>query len=394
MAIISGIKNALSASNSDNDDRGFVFSTKNRDNFVQGLHTKSALYNDPTYLGFQIFFLPTSPLLWNFNNTKENTARYYLNQIGEHGADMLIKNFSEILNDINVYMPWYWQSIEGLDQAWQWNDLKDPFIGHDKKIVINTLESIDLKISKVINMYREAAFDWEYRRERLPYNLRKFNMLIIVQELRKINVYESIAEKLLRENTFGRKIEDLLVGESDYDNNDTKLHVNNGQYAPWLSFELMDCEILPDESMPFLSELSMTDPQMASNKIVINYKNIKYNHGLGYEDLVSILNEAENYKALGEGNPGIWDTIVQKAKQSALSTASRAVSNLQGTVKDKIDGIINGLILGNVHEFSLDNIVDLVHQASIPSALTGWDNIHGHIPEDVDTLTGNENVNN
>ena len=74
-------------------------------------------YQDPTYLSFVILFdffdAENSPLL---SKTTEN----YLKKLAdgnEYYAEKLeaLINFKQALATINNAMPWYWQSLEGLE---------------------------------------------------------------------------------------------------------------------------------------------------------------------------------------------------------------------------------------------------------------------------------------
>jgi hypothetical protein len=160
------------------------------------------LYQDPTWLGFKLFFLfdqPDSRLLYKGGDVDketegtqlfDNTAYKYLKLIGEERRAQYLSQFVTHLQNINNITPWYFQTIEGLGDAWKRGYQEDEFksaLPKDRKIVINCLESIDLRMSALMDLYRKACFDWKYRREIVPWNLRTFSVYIYVYELRNIN---------------------------------------------------------------------------------------------------------------------------------------------------------------------------------------------------------------
>ncbi len=192
-------------------------------------------YEDPTYLGFKIIFdfgvlpvraddgLPPSPLFridnyenqqffplnpfaqpqYGYRSTPEGNIAYYsaASYLREREAnfprggkrsDMLIQ-FRNLLNDLNTNSPWFFQSIEGLDQlekvtrpgfATQQGQTFDPQRTANKILTFNTLEALNLRMTALADLYNQATFDYDNMRELIPRNLRKFTMYIFVQEIR------------------------------------------------------------------------------------------------------------------------------------------------------------------------------------------------------------------
>ena len=92
-------------------------------------------------------------------------------------ANNLIK-FGKILNYIMVNCPWFITEISGLDDAVSY-DLNEVYKS-DKSITVNFREdAIDMRVSTLFNLYRDACFDIVNQREVIPENLRKFDMTII-----------------------------------------------------------------------------------------------------------------------------------------------------------------------------------------------------------------------
>lgn len=158
------------------------------------------LYQDPTWLGFKLLFFfdqPDSRLLYSGpskdSDSKDlipNTAYTYLKNIGDEERADYMQKFVNHLREINKRTPWFFQTIEGLGDAWKRGFQDDDFkamLPKDRKITIGCLESVDLRMSALMDFYRKACFDWKYRRELVPWNLRTFSVYIYVYELRNIN---------------------------------------------------------------------------------------------------------------------------------------------------------------------------------------------------------------
>ena len=212
---------------------------KQRSLFLKGFKlSKQGHYEDPTYLGFKVVIdfgvlpvnaddgLPPSPLFKEKNYFADNftsrnpfgqaqynhmtesnegrvafySAQGYLEQrekdfqYGGKRSDML-KQFRIGFNDLLTNSPWFLQSISGLDAL-----AKIPRPGYQseaasvsgfssqrtsgKVLTFNTLESLNLRVSALADLYNQATFDADNMRELLPRNLRKFTMYIFVSEIR------------------------------------------------------------------------------------------------------------------------------------------------------------------------------------------------------------------
>jgi len=399
MGFIKNTKNFLLG---EMDDRGYAWSMRNRADFVKGSQRKLGMYNDPTYLGFVFLFQPNSPLL-NISNAP-GSAYNYLTKIGEHTRAQYIKLLSEIIRDLNHNMPWYWQSIEGLENAYKYKNFKDPYQGGDDAVIaINTLESIDLKITQVVELYRNACFDMKNRREIVPENLRQFRLWIWVQELRKFQINQSLLGQAAAGavNMPGLNPEAAGAFNSvlNKDSNATAAIVN--QSSPWMLFQLDHCEFQTDESNQYLSSLSFAEAAQATNKLVIKYDNMEYENGLNFGDLAARLNTAN------EAGGGLVDKLKDKVKDVASNAAANIAGQLENAVVGAVEGFVTGLFLGNAHGFSISGALDAINQASVSSIVGNLSadevqeefgqpvggNIHGPQLENIDDGVDLGNVN-
>lgn len=154
---------------------------------------------DPTVFGFKLLFhfdMIDSPLLYgantDINEAPTNTAAGFLKSIKDEQRLYYLEKFLYLLKGINNETPWYFQTLSGLKDAWM-HDYSKPFIGEDKKITIECIESMDLRVTALLDLYRKACFDWKYRRQVVPRNLRQFKLSVYIYESRIINNPNSIA---------------------------------------------------------------------------------------------------------------------------------------------------------------------------------------------------------
>lgn len=169
---------------------------------------------DPTFLTFKLSFFPDAGYSFpddeysagglfrkskfSANNTSgvpfefmNDSAVDYLKAIGAPAKHAYLEAFITMLSRIESDAPWYFQSISGLGDLWKIDPAQN-FRGKDKVLTIDCLESVDLRMTMLADLYNNVAFEAEYMREILPYNLRTFNMEIHVLEVRRFN------------NTFGK----------------------------------------------------------------------------------------------------------------------------------------------------------------------------------------------
>ena len=104
----------------------------------------------------------------------------------------MLKQFKILLRDITKNQPWFFQSIDGLDSLYK--VARGGFQDQDKDsefnpsragtLEVKTLESLNLRITALADLYNHATFDFVNMRETIPRNLRRFRMYIYVTDLR------------------------------------------------------------------------------------------------------------------------------------------------------------------------------------------------------------------
>lgn len=173
---------------------------------------------DPTYLGFTLTFdFGNSPLLSKKTDmfTIEDGERYYgitpcgayLNYVSkqfsqdEYNGEYNESGYGNLYNKWNMFrdslemiqkqMPWFYQSVSGLDDVLSKytssvaNEFT-PYKGGETPITINCLESIDLKMNMIMQTYRELCFDRKWMRTIVPVSNRQFSCTITVFDIRQL----------------------------------------------------------------------------------------------------------------------------------------------------------------------------------------------------------------
>jgi hypothetical protein len=166
------------------------------DNFRKGVFTDP--YDEPTFLTFAIDFefdgldntvaLTGDDTLWKspLFSEKDGAISFLINR-GYSSQANGVKVFKEILRYLTFDAPWYFQEISGLDVMWKaGTNIAGGYKAKDATIKVSTLEAVDLRMTELAALYRNAVYDLAYMRERVPDNLRWFSMDVYVAEARNL----------------------------------------------------------------------------------------------------------------------------------------------------------------------------------------------------------------
>ena len=297
------------------------------------LYDKFADLQDPTYLSFKLDFFPDGGYstpddaysagglfrkpsgLYGVNSGYAffDSASDYLARIGAPVRQQYLEIFIDLLYNLQKYAPWYFQSVSGASDLYT-IDPSINFRGKDKILTIDCLESIDMRVSLLADLYRNLAFDLQGMREVLPINLRTFNMKLHVLEFRNFNTTFGIIadhygnrstngqanqtsqDSSFRKNVFNTANTSLFTGGQNIVNNAINnltggLFSNQGSQAgnnPDLSldsafeaisvqtFTLKNCEFdFFSEAPGYLDSLSVKDINEATHKFKIKIGKIE-----------------------------------------------------------------------------------------------------------------------
>ncbi len=120
------------------------------------------------------------------------TARNYYGHENLNERIVALKKFVSILSNIQSNTPWFFKSFKGLDKIP--HPTKD--YTKEKFVTINcSEESVDMRVSTMLDLYRFAAYDDILNKEIIPENLRKFDMSIVVFNTPIKNYHTSFTHK-------------------------------------------------------------------------------------------------------------------------------------------------------------------------------------------------------
>lgn len=243
---------------------------KTPNDFRKGSYKKYP-YQDPTYLSFALMFdwfdEELSPLL-------AGPAETFLTELAEGSTfykERLedLQAFKDALYTINMELPWYWQSLKGLERLQQYDPLQNYWGGDDAKLEIETLESLNLPIAGLMHLYRRACFDerkWCYI---LPANLRKFRMWIYVTEVRTIQVKTKTKVGGINPQTALQDFPSNIKPTVDTSNENEKIMGTGGR--PYFMIGLKYCEFDMMSGSNIFADLSKNPDGPVSNAIAITY---------------------------------------------------------------------------------------------------------------------------
>lgn len=333
-------------------------------------------FQDPTVLGFKLMF--------NFNQKNsgllswiplENTAMGYLDSIGAKDRMHYLEKFVKTLIEINRKTPWYFQSIVGLSNAWKKGFNEENFkakLDTDRILEIGCLESIDLRMTALMDLYRKACFDWKYKREIVPWNLRKFDFKIYIYESREIN-------RATYDRT--KKIENQkLLGEDPDPTGQTRgdnVNLINDKINRVL-FDFGHCEFLPDQSGEFLEGVSNSGAEAINQKLAISYRTVSEENLYNlYSDLYVSDNADYILRDLDRGaldDPRLLDSSSTVAddlgpdefnerarkflQQQSKDLKDQAEQQIEARGRNFIGSQIGKAVLGNIYGFSLATIAN------------------------------------
>jgi hypothetical protein len=308
---------------SDNITKGFL----NASSYIVKNTGRLYDYQDPTFLGFSVRIMrPSNPVndidnmphgLFTLKGEKDPySAIYYLKQRGETMRANYLKEFESIFLDIVKNYPWYFVKISGIADLWK-IDQKQNWRGKEKKITIETLESIDMRMTYAMDLYRKAVYDVEWMRWTVPENHRYFQMEIVISEIRMMQAGV---------NTFNDAVSPGFNLSNGVENPNT-----NAGRVPWsagtfLKFRLEHCEFDPfSEGPAYLESVSQSPDTMASNKIIIKVGKIREQNVYGL--LGAIIEDTLLYKDYTKDNIYDPSPFSTNKKPIDLSIIQNGLSN-------------------------------------------------------------------
>jgi hypothetical protein len=320
-----------------------------------------------------------------------NCAYNYLLRNNELKRAALLKNFIELLSDINSKTPWYFREITGLDDAVSKKSFfESPKIEDTRKqITITCLaDSVDTRIGNMLDMYRSACYSWQTKRVIVPANLRKFDMGIYVflrpyQEFysEKKGILNS-SHKYLEFHNCEIDIDSCKIGDTF--NNDAASQI---EYKIVISYDNCYDNRYSDFHNGIIGDAIMTDMIVDDDKTkdADNISNLEGEYGnmSDFTSRVTIDNKnTEDLKKIALKQPlnvetskkNIYygDRYSKSGKQSNFLTRAidNAIDATVGTAKQALRSGVGGLLLGNLYHGSIAGSLRDIRQGRLVSGAT------------------------
>ncbi|MCK9574590.1 MAG: hypothetical protein WC979_01655 [Candidatus Pacearchaeota archaeon] len=290
---------------------------------IDGLSYSPYDFQDPSIVGFRIRFdFLEKENLYDFDNLpnallmdpKDRSSAYqYLMNINEQQRAAHLKSFIATLKSLQEDTPWYFQSISGLDSLQKIDPTKAWRPGPDGKITIETLESIDMRVSMLIDLYRKAAWDPIYSRWMLPENMRWFKVEIVIAEIRDFqlsiqgansvpppadtpqlgsNINGTALQQMAKQSAVVNSVNNMIKKGGDIINRvgnlihpDGSSNISEDMILPSMQNTFLPMHVITldmcefdflNRAHPYMSSISMADPgENISNSISFNVGRIR-----------------------------------------------------------------------------------------------------------------------
>ena len=214
----------------------------------------------------------------SFTTTKYYNAVNYLLSRNEDTRAGYMKAFIQGMMDIQRNTPYYFQKITGVDKLMDFDQKRGVRL-KDCKLKIECLESLDLRMKTLLNLYRQAAWDDNYQRWILPDIYRKFKMIIYVSEIKRFHMPSPAGTNLIEPQY--NQADGMSIDSTGMD---TGHGIYSKYYGLWseassdpaipvIAFECSPCEILI--SSLFENDLDINNDKAASTSFEISVENVR-----------------------------------------------------------------------------------------------------------------------
>lgn len=331
-------------------------------------------YDEPTFLSFFLIFDWTgsgSPL---FNG---KAAAFLRDVYGDEARAQKLEQFIKYLKKINLEMPWFWQSITGLEAAHTYGALKDPYGFADAKIEIDCLDTLDFTIAGIFDLYRSCVIDTNRYVEVLPGNLRKFRVYVHVQEIRNFVPFigadsnVDTVKKLAGMSGADRKAAlDSVTSMSAADGYKMMQDRLDSDVLDWKAkgmgprfvTRLDNCKFDWDNGSKMFSEISNVDISAP-----VKHKMCFYYQGARISEVEYLT--AFNYKDADPLSPfdnDILNDLANKGMAAAVDAGNQIITAGTAAAERALDNLKGKLLLGNVYGANtLSNLQDAFNAGSI-----------------------------
>lgn len=129
------------------------------------------------------YYQPPTEAFWDRGAVIRNSALNYLTINNEWERADMLREFINLLSNINTNSPWYFSSLEGLGELLN----RPEYTGEAftlpevKTLSIKCLpDAYDTRIGTLLDLYKAMCYSQQLHKEIIPANLRRFNMYVYI----------------------------------------------------------------------------------------------------------------------------------------------------------------------------------------------------------------------
>ena len=252
-------------------------------------------FDNPSTFYFRIFFdfhkglidcshdlaktsKPTQDTFWDRDVYIANSALNYLMINNEWERADLLRDFINLLSNINTNSPWYFTELEGLGEILNRTEYTtESFVLPEVK-TMNTKclpDAYDNRIGTLIDLYRTICYSQQLHKEIVPANLRRFDMYVYIfpANTRGIHTIHKY-----REDSVGIESKEPAMGKfATYDQNFIHVDTMNG-----------NVENTGDKYITSSKLIYLRDCEIDLNASISGYTGVKNDEGFAQEYTIPI----------------------------------------------------------------------------------------------------------
>ena len=320
--------------------------------------------DDPTTVGFSLWFDPTSPLFTT--DADKESAINYLIYSGEEVRAKKLYRFVQQFKILAERYPHFFLTLSGLGNIY---DFPAGRSTHEKTLTISTNESMDLRIASLIDNYVHATYDVEYRRRTVPINLTEFKMRVVISEIRSFRSF-------LGKNAEGVDAEGFQ-----------ELNKNLGVYM----IDFNRCVFDFAESNPFLETINNDQPEIAENSFRIVTGDMNFNNNkVDVFDMFAkpqTLTDKSAVDMQGKEYNSRISKLAEGVKSQVISTVTDSINTIKNEVSIKKDQLLADYNLGNVGGQLVNEYFTKVIDGKFKQATLGNVFFTGEIPSGANVVS-------
>lgn len=332
----------------------------------------------------------------NFNDYwAYNSAWSFLKMNDENERAELLKQFVNLLSNISTYSPWYFSEISGLDQALARSQVggEVKFEEQRKNITIKCLpDAFDNRISTLMDLYRTIVWSWANKCEVVPSNLRKFDMGVYIFSAPVKNIHNKVQ---------------LIPSSTNYASLDSS---SSSYITSYKYIEFHNCEFDYNSAATAWGDFSNKEGKMPEFTINILYDDAyerSYNEFLMRKlgDVIAMDTEV----LINTANPAGMQSTNNKEQQDDTDHMSEltsradvyqggfienSVKEIGGAVLSAGTNLVNKVVLGNLHTFSLTQAASQIQGLAQGHIISTGRTVKNYIEGKPDTFKYKSNIGN